>query len=116
MFSKVLYIHFATAWAFLRQSLRRGAFSQSESDGGIDGMATPADIARRTSDPMHRVKTIGLIGGIALLTNNITGPGMIGTHTVHAAIIISSPMHHALLPLRMALHLWRSQRRSRTGP
>ena len=56
-----------------------------KTDGGVDGMATPAEIARRTSDPMHRVKTIGLIGGIALLTNNITGPGMIGTPPIHVS-------------------------------
>lgn len=39
-------------------------------------MATPAEL-RRDSDPMHRMKTIGYIGSIALMTNNITGPGMI---------------------------------------
>ena len=39
---------------------------------------TPAEL-RRDSDPMHRMKRIGLIGSISLLTNNITGPGMICT-------------------------------------
>jgi hypothetical protein len=34
--------------------------------GGEDGMSTPA-VNRRESDPMHRVKTIGLIGSISLM-------------------------------------------------
>ena len=45
------------------------------------GAASPAEV-RRDSDPMHRMKTIGLIGSISLLTNNITGPGMICEHRV----------------------------------
>ncbi len=49
-------------------------------DRGYDGMATPAIIADRKSDPLARVKTISLIGGISLLTNNITGPGMISAN------------------------------------
>lgn len=45
-------------------------------ENAIRSEETPQEF-RRESDPMHRLKTIGFIGGVSLLTNNITGPGMI---------------------------------------
>lgn len=47
-----------------------------EMEAPMRGLETPAS-QRRTSDPLKRLKTIGYVGSIALVTNNITGPGMI---------------------------------------
>ncbi len=49
-------------------------------NGGLNTSVEDAPVDfEREEDPMHRLKTIGVIGSIALITNNITGPGMICT-------------------------------------
>lgn len=68
-----------------------------KSKSGVDEMMSP----QRDSDPMHRMKTIGLLGSVCLLTNNVTGPGMIGERTCELLRARDVP-HFALSPFPCA--------------